>query len=248
MKRFSIFFAVLCALLFAALTDDVRQSSHAADAPAQPTSANAQNNTAPAGDSFVYADFETVKDNRPVSNGGGLIQLISYQESTPPHFKGLANASPPAPEIVHLKKDDPNRAIAFEYELYSPNQYSGVGVEIQGHPSQGGKPVADDMSAYQFISLQIYATGVPSLRLELTSHGQGMNLSSGFPQTSFKIKPGFNTYKIPLNSLSQPAWAETKLNTKDVLKKLTALSLTAYCEKCTPLNGTVVVDNIIFQK
>jgi hypothetical protein len=41
---------------------------------------------------------------------------------------------------------------------------------------------------------------------------------------------------------------QTKVNTKDVLKKLTAVSLTAYCEQCTPIHGTVVVDNIIFQK
>ena len=65
---------------------------------------------------------------------------------------------------------------------------------------------------------------------------------------SFKIKPGFNTYKIPLSSLSQPSWAQTKVSTKDVLKKLTAVSLTAYCEQCTPINGTVVVDNLVFQK
>jgi hypothetical protein len=65
---------------------------------------------------------------------------------------------------------------------------------------------------------------------------------------SFKIKPGFNTYKLPLSSFSQPAWAQTKVGTKDVLKKLTVVALTAYCEQCTPVHGTVVVDNIIFQK
>ena len=27
-------------------------------------------------DKFIYADFETVKDNRPVSNRGGLVQLF----------------------------------------------------------------------------------------------------------------------------------------------------------------------------
>jgi hypothetical protein len=249
MKRISTFFAVFCILLMTALTDDLMQSSRTTKAQNQSSPANAQSTAAaPTGDGFVYADFETLKDNRPVSNGGGLIQLISYQESTPSHFKGLANSSPPAPESVHLKKDDPNHAIAFDYELYSPNQYAGVGVEMQGHPLQDGKTVADDVSAYKFLSMQIYATGVTVLRVELMSRGQGISLASGFPQMSFKLKPGFNIYKIPLSSLSQPSWAQTKVNTKDVLKKLTAVSLTAYCEQCAPVNGTIVVDNLVFQK
>ena len=249
MKRISTFFTVLCVLLLTALADDLMQSSRTAKAQNQSSTANTQSTaTASTGDSFVYADFETLKDNRPVSNGGGLIQLTSYQETTPSHLKGLANSSPPAPESVHLKKDDPNHAIAFDYELYSPNQYAGVGVEIQGHPFQEGKSVADDVSGYKFLSMQIYATGVTALRVELMSRGQGISLASGFPQMSFKIKPGFNTYKIPLSSLSQPSWAQTKVSTKDVLKKLTAVSLTAYCEQCAPVNGTVVIDNLVFQK
>jgi hypothetical protein len=231
MKRVAISLAILCALFSTALLAAAQEP------------ANGQG-----GDSFVYADFETAQDNRPVSKRGGFVQLISYQEATPPKFKGLANSSPAVPELVRLKKDDPNRAIAFDYELYSPNQYAGVGVEIHGQPDKDGKTVPDDMSAYKFLVMQIYATGVPALRVEIMSRGQGINLTGGFPQMSFKIKPGFNIYKIPLNSLSQPSWVETRVSAKDVLKKLTAISLTAFCEQCTPMNGTVVVDNILFQK
>jgi hypothetical protein len=200
------------------------------------------------GDSFVYADFENAQDKRPVSTRGGLVQLTSYQETTPSRFKGLADAAPPAPELVRLKADDPNRAAAFDYELYSPNQYAGVALEIQGQPFKDGKPVAEDLSAYKHLSLQVYATGVANLRLEIMSRGQGINLTGGFPQFSFKIKPGFNTYKIPLNSLTQPSWVDTRVSAKDVLKKLTAVSLTAYCERCTPIRGTVIVDNVAFEK
>lgn len=197
---------------------------------------------------FVYADFEEAQDKRPVSKRGGLVQLVSYQETTPSRFKGLADASPAAPEIVRLKPDDPNHAIAFEYELYSPNQWAGVGVEVQGQPQQDGKPVADDLSAYKQLSMQVYATGVSSLRVEIISRGHGINLTSGFPQMSFQIRPGFNTYKIPFGSLSQPRYVETRVGAKDVLKKLTAVSLTAFCERCTPVKGTIVVDNIVFEK
>ena len=200
------------------------------------------------GDSLVYADFENVQDRKPLSNRGGTVQLTSYQESTPSKFKGLENSQPPAPEVVRLKPDDPNHSIAFDYELYSPNQYAGVGVEVQGQPYKDGKPQPDDVSAYKYLSMQIYATGVSGLRLELISRGQGISLSSGFPQATFKLKPGFNTYKLPLGSMSQPQWAQTKVSTKDVLKKLTSISLTAFCEQCTPVHGTVVVDNVVFQK
>src|ERR1041385_7856484 len=86
------------------------------------------------GESLVYADFENVQDKKPRSNRGGTVQLTSYQESTASKFKGLEGSQPPAPEIVRLKQEDPNHSIAFDYELYSPNQYAGVGVEVQGQP------------------------------------------------------------------------------------------------------------------
>ncbi|HWT02504.1 MAG TPA: hypothetical protein VN256_19785 [Pyrinomonadaceae bacterium] len=234
MKRAAILCASLCALMLT---------------PPPATDAGRLASAAPQEDALVYADFESVQDNRPVSKRGGWIQLNSYEETTKSKFKGLANASPAAPELVRLKQDDPNKAAAFDYELYSPNQYAGVALEVHGQPDKDGKPVADDVSAYKYISIQVYATGVPRLRVELTSRGQGMNMSSGFPQASFKLKPGLNTYKIPLNSFAQPSWVETKVSTKDVLKKLTAVSLSAFCDGgCTPVQGTVVVDNISFEK
>ena len=250
MNRPATFFALLCALLAAAaFAPGPKPSAHARTAAAAPApQASPQGAQPGGGERFVYADFESAQDKRPVSNRGGHVQLVSYQESMPSKMKGLANSSPPAPEIVRLKPDDPNHAIAFDYELYSPNQYAGVGVEVHGQADKDGKSVADDVSAYKFLSMQIYATGVTNLRVEIMSRGQGINLTSGFPQMAFKIKPGFNTYRFPLNTLNQPSWASTKVGAKDVLKKLTAVSLTAYCEKCTPVRGTVVVDNIAFEK
>jgi hypothetical protein len=246
MKRPAAFSAFFCALLLTIMFTTARKQLAQSTGATTPQ-ASAQT-AQPGGDQFVYADFESVQGNRPVSSHGGFVQLISYQESTPSKMKGLASASPPAPELVRLKKDDPNRAAAFDYELYPPNQYAGVGIQVQGEPDKDGKPVADDLSAYKFLTMQIYATGVPRLRVEIMSRGQGISLTSGFPQSSFKLKPGFNTYKIPLSTLAQPSWADTKVNTKDVLKKLTGITLTAFCETCTPTQGTVVVDNIVFEK
>jgi hypothetical protein len=205
--------------------------------------------TAQGADKFVYADFETSTESRPVSSRGGLVQLISYQENAilKSSFKGMEGANPAAPELVRTSKDNPNKAVSFDYRFLAPNQWAGVGVEIHGQPDKDGKPIPDDVSAYKFLMLQAYATGVTSLRIEFLSRGQGISVSNGYPQMSFRVSPGFNTYKVPFKSLGQPQWAEPKVDTKDVLKKLTSISVTAYCGPCTPITGTVVVDNLVFE-
>ena len=200
------------------------------------------------GDKFVYADFEKVENGRAVSNNGGFVQIYTANESTPVKFKGLANASPGAPELIVLKDAPQNHLASFEYNLVGPNQWANVTLEIQGRPNKDGKPVADDVSGYKQLSLQLYATGVDSLRVEFISHGQGINLTAGFPQLPIRLKSGLNTYLIPLKGLGQPSWVQERVDTKDVLRKLTAISISAYCEQCTPRNGMVLVDNLVFQK
>ena len=197
---------------------------------------------------FVYADFEKSENGRLVSNNGGLVQLFTAQESTPVKFKGLANASPGAPEVIRPKDGDQNHLAGFDYSLMGPNQWANVTLEIQGHPATNGQFVADDLSGYKSLSLQLYATGVDYLRVEFISHGQGINLDFGFPQLPVKLKPGLNTYIIPLKGLQQPSWVQQRVDAKEVLKKLTAISISTYCDQCTPLHGTVAVDNVVFQK
>jgi hypothetical protein len=200
------------------------------------------------GDKFVYADFEKMENGRAVSSNGGLVQIYTANESTPVKFKGLANASPGAPELIVLKDAPENHLASFEYILVGPNQWANVTLEIQGRPMKDGKAVADDVSGYKQLALQLYATGVDSLRVEFISHGQGINLTAGFPQLPIRLKQGLNTYVIPLKGLSQPSWVQERVDSKDVLKKLTAISVSAYCEQCTPHNGMVLVDNLVFQK
>ncbi len=198
---------------------------------------------------LVYADFETASDGRPVSSRRGLVQLYAYQQQAtfPSHFKGLASANPPAPEFVRLSKDSTNRAIAFDYELQGTNDYAGVGVEVHGQAHEDGKAVADDVSSYKFLALQLYVTGVSSITVEFISHSQGIEISKGSPQMSFKVSSGFNTYKVPLNSLTQPSWADVNVKIKDVLKKLTSVNVLVSCTQCTTTKGTVVIDNVVFQ-
>jgi hypothetical protein len=53
---------------------------------------------------------------------------------------------------------------------------------------------------------------------------------------------------MKLTDFTQPSWA-THLDFKqDVLKKLTSITVGVSCDKCKMEKGTVVVDNIAFEK
>jgi len=217
----------------------------------RPNSAKAM---AQSDNSLVFADFDTIKDNRPLSSRGGYIQLFGGSENpgNPAKFIGMPGVND-APELVRLKADDPNKAGMFGYTLSAPNRYASVTLDIHGLPDHDGKPVADDVSGYKNLTFQAYAkgspppTGVQYLRVELTSRGQGIKLQYGFPQAAVKLSPtGLNTYKIALKSLAQPSWVQDHVDTKEVLKKLTSVQISVYCDQCTQTNGTLVVDNVIF--
>ena len=201
---------------------------------------------------LVYADFERVENNRPVTTRGGLIQLFGYEESRTHKstFKGLEGATPPAPELVRIKKDDPNRAMKFDYALMAPNPWAGVTVELHGLPDVDGQPVAEDVSGYKTLSLEVYATGVPILRLEAISGDRGRDMNMQYPQMTFKVRPGMNTYKVPMTAFTQPAWfTDRRVDPKDIFRKLTSINLTAFCEQCdVNRQGMVIVDNVVFEK
>ena len=245
MKRpvaFACFAALwFCAVAYPAL--DARAGPSLQDQPPA-TSADAK--------TLVYADFEKVENNRPVSARGGLIQIYAYEESRvhKSTFKGLEGASPPAPELVRIKKDDPNRAMKFDYSLLAPNQWAGVTVEIHGLPDADGKPVPEDVSGFKSLSLQVYATDIQILRLEMISGERGRDMGMQYPQMTFSVRPGLNTYKVPLTAFTQPAWVtDRRVDPKDILKKLTSINLTAFCEQCqVNRQGMVIADNVVFEK
>ncbi len=232
--RVSVFTLLVLSISFALLA-----SSRTSTATIQDENANT--------DKLVYADFEKTENKRAVSNRGGLIQIYTANENTPVKFTGAPNASPGAPEIIRIKEGDSNHLASFDYNLTGPNQWANVTMEIQGHPTKDGKTTADDVTGYKHLSLQLYATGVDSLRVEFISHGQGITTEAG-PQLPIRLKQGLNTYLIPLKGLAQPSWVQDKVDSKQVLKKLTAISISAYCNQCTPQLGKVVVDNLVFQK
>ena len=246
MKRRMALVLLVTLWLAAALRSAADAPRHAEMPQAPPSERAADSKT------LVYADFERVENDRPVSARGGLIQLYGYEESRvhKSTFTGLAGADPPAPELVRIKEGDPNRAMKFDYSLVAPNQWAGVTVEIHGLPDVDGKPVAEDVSGYKTLSLQVFATGIPILRLEAISGERGRDMSMQYPQMTFKVRPGLNTYKVPLTAFTQPAWVtDRRVDPKDIFRKLTSINLTAFCDQCDmSRQGMVIVDNVVFEK
>ena len=197
---------------------------------------------------LVYADFQNSQNGRPVSKRGGMTCLNRWSQNpaNPPEFHGMEKADPPAPAFARVT--DTDVAAAFEYEMRIPNEWEGVNLEVFGQPEKDGKLQADDVSGYKFITFRLFAKGPRQIRLELITRGYGANLEAGYPIANITVSPGFNTYKLKLDSFNQPEWA-TPLDLKhDVLKKLTSITVGVACDKCTIEKGTVVVDNIAFEK
>lgn len=214
----------------------------------------AQNGDNPkAGDEkFVYADFQKIENGRLVSSRGGRTQLNRWAQNmgAAPKMRGLENAEPPGPAPARVTDQD--TAAAFEFEMRLPNEWAGVNLEVFGQPEKDGTPVPDDISGYKFISMRIFGkssqSGPQSVRVELISRGQGVSLESGYPQMTFRLSPGFNTYKFKLDSFRQPEWATPLDFKRDILKKLTSVTIGVFCDKCRMESGTLVVDNLAFEK
>ncbi|HKV40137.1 MAG TPA: hypothetical protein VJX67_13065 [Blastocatellia bacterium] len=261
MKLLKALLPLGCFVLFGLLTTGAAPSnSKAASSRSRIPAAGAAD-----GNKLVYADFETVKDGRPVSNRGGLVQLYAYQSpgGAQSHFhgaKGTGVGTDPdaaknptetesnAPEIVRPSKSSPNKAIAFNYELPTLDQYAGVGVQIHGRADEDGKHVPDDVSGYKELTLQIYVTGIELVTVEFVSEGQGISIIAGNPGITFRVQDGFNTYKVVLKQAVQPNWVDAKIDTKELMRKLTSINVLVSCNQCLGQHGTVVVDNLVFEK
>src|SRR3989440_305544 len=199
----------------------------AGSVPAQDASKPAESNAS----KLVYADFQNLQNGRPVSKRGGMTQLNRYSQNAanPPQFRGLENADPPAPAAARVTADD--TAAAFDYELRVPNEWEGVNMEVFGQPEKDGKLVPDDVSGYKFVTLRVFAKGAQYVKLELITRGQGANLESGYPAAIIHLSPGFNTYKLKLDSFNQPDWAVQLDLKRDVLKKLTSVPIGVHYDK-----------------
>jgi len=197
---------------------------------------------------LIYADFQNNDNGRPVSKRGGQTRLNRYAQNNAnlPQFRGMENSDPPAPALARVTDED--RAAAFDYEMRIPNEWEGISLEVFGQPAKDGKLVADDVSAYKYITFRLFAKGPRMIRVELISRDHGANLEGGYPMANIRVQEGFNTYKLKLDSFNQPDWAMQLDLKRDVLMKLTSIQIGVTCDKCIIEKGTVVVDNIAFEK
>jgi len=197
---------------------------------------------------LIYADFQNVQNGRPVSKRGGQTRLNRYSQNSanPPQLRGMVNTDPPAPALARVTEED--RAAAFDYEMRIPNEWEGVNIEVFGQPEKDGKLVADDVSEYKYITFRLFAKGPRMIRIELITRDHGANLEGGYPMANIRVQEGFNTYKLKLDSFAQPEWAPHLDLKRDVLQKLTSVQIGVTCDKCVIEHGTVVVDNIAFEK
>jgi hypothetical protein len=199
-------------------------------------------------DTLLYADFENASpDGKLISARGGAVNLWGSQEQPTrvSVFKG--------PNRIRTSKTDENHAAQFEYEFVIPNEWANVTMEIQGQAGPAGDLPSDDVSGFKHISVAAYAKsslGPAYLRVEVMSNGEGINLHSGYPMTTFKVKDGFNTYKVPLKAFAQPGWVQdSRIDPKEIFRKLTSLTFSVYCEQtCRPDKGMVIIDNVTFEK
>lgn len=199
----------------------------------------------PSGNKLVYADFENAApDGKPISARGGAVNIFTYQEqpTLPPKYKG--------PSLIRTSREDQNHAAMFEYELVTPNEYEGVVIDIQGQPAVDGVLPQDDVSGFKNMLIAAYATGTQYVRVEVRTVGDKVKQNDAYPIYNFKLQEGFHTYKVPLKAFALPAWvSDTRIDPKEVLKRLTSVTFSVYCEQtCRPTKGNAVVDGIIFEK
>ena len=201
---------------------------------------------------LVYADFEEVENGKPVSARGGAVSLSSYQESDlqQDDDQGRPDGTT-RPSSCASSRTIPTISPSSISRFMAPNQWAGAALEIKGQPDVDGKTPADDVTGFKKITFQLYAKGAETVRVEAISRGHGVDLQAGYPQMTFKVKPGLNTYEVALKALvAARRGSRSKLDPKKILQKLTALSITAYCDAASagPTEGMLIVDNIAFEK
>jgi hypothetical protein len=200
------------------------------------------------GQRLVYADFEQIdKDKRPISARGGKII-----------FESMAQNQSLKPVIVPkiLGPQSPlTQRLGFEFEIGEPNAWAEVKLKVMGLKDKGRLDdwartllvMAEDLSKYTHLSLEIGAAGISQVRIRLVSEGNGVDAGGFYPESYLEISNELKNYRMPLAGFKQPTgdWVKKKVTTEQVVKKLTAVEISVVK---VPSKGFLVVDNIAFEK
>ncbi len=171
-------------------------------------------------DKLVYADFENAADGRAVSARGGAVTLFGYSENPTrqPVFSGKAGVTPPVPDLVRTKPDDPNHLAKFDFELVTPNQSSGVTLEIKGQADRTARRRPKTSRLQDPVASRCSRPASTTCASSCSAAGWRMNPNDANPRSP-SSREGLDTYKVELKKFAQPAWVtETRIDPKDVLK------------------------------
>ena len=147
-----------------------------------------------------------------------------------------------------------SQRIGFEFEITKPNEWANaymkvIGLKDKGRLDDWAKTLivkAEDLSTYQFLSIEIGAAGITQVKIELQSEGNGIDVQWAHPVKNLEVNTQLKPYKIPLSEFKQPDGNIPKrIATPDLLKKLTSVQIGV---SQVPAKGFIVVDNIAFEK
>jgi hypothetical protein len=200
------------------------------------------------GQRLVYADFESLdKDKRPVSARGGKLIFEAF---------GQNQSKKPAISPKMLGTQGPlSQRIGFEFEIQEPNAWAEASLKIIGLKDKGRLDdwaktlivMAEDLSQYLHLTLDIGAAGISQVRIRLVSEGNGVDAGGVFPERYLEVTNELKNHRIPISDFKQPTgdWVKKMVTTEQVIKKLTAVQISV---AKVPSKGFLVVDNIAFEK
>jgi hypothetical protein len=199
-----------------------------------------------ASNKLLYADFEKLNKEKALmsTREGKVIFDASSQDAK--------NKPRVTPRLLEAQGDLSQR-IGFQFEITKPNDYASAFVKIVGLKDKGrlddwAKTLivkAEDLSAYQFLTLEIGAAGISQVRIELQSEGNGIDVGWHHPTKYLNVTTELKLYKIPLSEFKQDDSTTKKIRIEDFIKKLTSIQISV---TQVPSKGFVVMDNIAFEK
>jgi len=202
-------------------------------------SGQAKQNPAPTADRLVYADFENCTADHLQSSRGGYVFVAGWQkeEKYKPTFD---------PIFVDAGGGFSNR-MAFNFKLFGPQEWTGVGITINGLPEVDGKTQPEDLSGYKELVFDVELAGPPQLKIQLLSQKTDLSVAPGNePFVVLDVKPGFQTYRIPLKKFDTPRGSPVwSADVKKVIKAVTGLQFAVEKQGSA---GHVLIDNVEFRK
>jgi len=119
-----------------------------------------------------YADFSTT-NGEVLSSRGGLVHLFGFEQNKKARstFTNSEGVAPHLPMIAPAEGSMKPR-ISYAFELKPQNQFAGVVLQIRGLPDKSGKQAAEDVSSYQFVTINADFEGTNAIQAARNTMGK----------------------------------------------------------------------------